>query len=810
MSHIDVSALLDRPYAGHIALAWASLGARVMPFRFVGSLKRPSMRNWPERATMDRDEILHWWNENGPYRRSHCGLLTGSESGFWVLDIDVKHERNGFETLARLEEQHGPLPRTFTVRTPSGGEQRFFRYPSDGREIKNSASAEDLGSGLDVRGWHGYVVAPGTWRTMADGTTRPYEITDDSAYAVAPRWLEDLVERRPVEHGARDDNETYAPALDVQEWIDRAHEVGGRYASADTSQEWYLFTGLCSLRARHAELEELTNHAVKVVDRFVNFDVNNPWTHAHAIEKARHVAEAFAAGSTLAHANATLSVETVNVDPDDLDWLTVPVTPVRVVEGEPPEEGLTDLGNARRFARLLGDRARYVHTSSGKDGYWILWDGDRWAVDRDEQVVDLTTRVTRDIREQAQRTQDLDHSNRLTTWANQSESGAMVAAMLKRARALRGLALTPGDVDRDPELLATPGGRTVNVLTGETRPSRREDLITRRTNVEYDPDAWAEPLEEFLRTFMPDRALADFLFRQLGSTLVGDNRLRQFIIIIGGTTSGKSQLVNGIAAALGDYARPIGTSVFRGNQDDKPRPDLLAALPVRLAYAEEASKAWELHTDQVKRLTSAGADVVVRGMRSNDMLDVKPAFTPLVVTNQMPRISGADAAVKRRLIALGFKHSLSAAAEDPTKRTRFVDGLDTQRALLARLVAGCVAAHRDGLGDVPAAFALDTMESFEQLNHVGEFLAWLTDEGALKEDDPQTTPVSACWRAGDLHGQYTWWIGMHGSARDQREKLSLRDLNDALKSQGWETRRSNGTRWAGKIQVTHDQAIDGR
>lgn len=801
-TNLSVSTLLDRPYAGHVALAWASLGARVIPFRFVGALKRPSMKNWPERATTDRDEILHWWNETGPYRRSHCGLATGAGSGFWVLDVDLKHDKNGFETLAELEARHGPLPKTFTVRTPSGGEQRYFRYPTDGREVKNSASAEDLGPGLDVRGWHGYVVAPGTWRTLPNGTTRPYEITCDAAFADAPEWLLDLVERRPNERGEHESGD--APTLDVAEWIERAHEVGGAGAGPDGSQEWYLFTGLCSLRARRAELEELTNAAIQVVDRFVNHDPSNPWTHAHAVDKAKHVCDSYPAGSSLARSSAALSAETVAVDPDDLDWLTVPATPVRVVEGEPPDEGLTDLGNARRFARVLGDRVRYVH--AGKDGYWLIWDGDRWAVDRDERVVDLTTRVTRDIRQQATRTDDPDHRQRLLTWANQTESVSAVAALLKRARALRSLALTPADVDRDPELLATLGGRTVNVLTGETRASRREDLITRRTSVEYDPDAWAEPLEEFLRTFMPERELADFLFRQLGSTLVGDNRLRQLIIIIGDTTTGKSQLVSGIAAALGDYARPIGTSVFRANQDDKPRPDLLAALPVRLAYAEEASKAWELHTDQVKRLTSAGADVVVRGMRSNEMLDVKPAFTPLVVTNQMPRIHGADAAVRRRLIALGFKRQLTAGREDPAKRARFVEGADTQRALLARLVAGCVAAHRDGLGDVPAAFALDTMESFEQLSHVGEFLAWLTDEGLLKEDDPATTPVSACWRAGDLHGRYDLWIQLHGSARDRKEKLSLRDFNDALKSQGWETRRSNGTRWAGKIEVAHDHA----
>lgn len=807
MSTTNVGDYLDRPFAGHVALAWASLGVRVLPFRFVGSLKRPSMRGWPERATTDRDDILSWWDEHGPYRRSLVGLATGAGSGFWVLDVDVKHGHDGRATLAALEVEHGPLPPTFTVRTPSGGEQRYFRYPTDGREVKNSASAEDLGDGLDVRGWHGYVVAPGTWRSMPDGGARPYEIVDDTAWVDAPEWLLERVLRRPNAGRERGDDEAHAPALDVHEWVDRAHEVGEPNARADGSQEWYLFTGLCSLRARGADVDELTRRAAEVVERFVSFNVDEPWTIAHAIEKARYVADKYPPHSSAAHADAAHRADVVTLDAEDLRALDdLEASPRRVVIGEPPDELMSDLGNARRFARVLGDRVRFVHTKRN-DGYWLVWDGDRWAVDVDERVVHLSTAVTADVREHAQRLTDPEEGNRWAHWATALENVANVQSMLKRARSLRELALTPADLDRDPALLATRGGRTVNVLTGEVRASRREDLITRCTNVDYDPDAWSEPLREFLATFMPEPHLADFLFRQLGSTLVGHNELRQFIIIIGGTTSGKSQLIGGIAAALGDYAQPVGTSVFRANQDDKPRPDLLAALPVRLAYAEEASRAWELHTDQVKRLTSGGADVVVRGMQSNDMHHVQPAFTPLVVTNQMPRIGGADAAVRRRLIALGFKRSLPPGLEDPTKRGRFVRGEDTQRALLARLVDGCVRAHRDGLGDVPEEFALDTLETFNQLSHVDEFLTWLRDEAQLlKEDDQAATPISSCWRVGDLHGRYDSWVTFHGNARDKKDKLSLKELNEALKERGWETRRSNGSRWVGKVQLTHDQS----
>jgi hypothetical protein len=118
-------------------------------------------------------------------------VLTGPESGIWILDIDVKH-RNGFVTARDLFAAHGVTtrPRTFVVRTPSGGNHWYFRHPEDGRKIGNSAEKR-LGPGLDSRGWHGYVVAPGTY----DGRGT-YELIDNHAPIVAWRWLEDLVEKR--------------------------------------------------------------------------------------------------------------------------------------------------------------------------------------------------------------------------------------------------------------------------------------------------------------------------------------------------------------------------------------------------------------------------------------------------------------------------------------------------------------------------------------------------------------------------------------------------------------------------------------
>jgi hypothetical protein len=109
-------------------------------------------------ATDDPDEVLVWFDAV-PTR--NVAVATGAVSALVVLDVDP----GGAATLARLQEEHGPLPRTLSSLTPRGGVHGFYRHP--GRPVPCSASK--LGPNLDVRADGGYVLVP---PSVVDGT--PY------------------------------------------------------------------------------------------------------------------------------------------------------------------------------------------------------------------------------------------------------------------------------------------------------------------------------------------------------------------------------------------------------------------------------------------------------------------------------------------------------------------------------------------------------------------------------------------------------------------------------------------------------------
>jgi bifunctional DNA primase/polymerase-like protein/primase-like protein len=103
--------------------------------------------NGLKQATTDEKIIREWWTVQPD---ANIAIATGTVV---VIDIDPRHGGD----LAQLESGHGKIPPTWRVRTSGGGEHIYFAAPP-AVPIKNSAGL--LGTGIDVRGHGGYVVAP--------------------------------------------------------------------------------------------------------------------------------------------------------------------------------------------------------------------------------------------------------------------------------------------------------------------------------------------------------------------------------------------------------------------------------------------------------------------------------------------------------------------------------------------------------------------------------------------------------------------------------------------------------------------------
>ena len=143
------------------ALAYAKTGFRVFPLhspdgsgvcscgikncRNVG--KHPRTRHGFKDATADAQQITRWWQR---WPEANIGTPTGQ--GLVVLDIDPRN--GGMESIAKLTEEHEPLPETRQQATGGDGYHFFFE---DARSIKSSPG---LRPGVDLKAEGGYIVLP--------------------------------------------------------------------------------------------------------------------------------------------------------------------------------------------------------------------------------------------------------------------------------------------------------------------------------------------------------------------------------------------------------------------------------------------------------------------------------------------------------------------------------------------------------------------------------------------------------------------------------------------------------------------------
>jgi hypothetical protein len=159
------------------ALAWAARGFRVFPLQSRRKAPRKDSA-WIETASSDPAAVRAAWADAGP--AANIGVLCGD--GLIVVDVDA--QKGGLESLLDLEL---PLD-TLATRTPRGGLHLYFRAPADRPNFANGT--EKLGPGIDVRAYHGYVLAPGSYvEDREKGYAGPYTLETDAPIQEAPPHL---------------------------------------------------------------------------------------------------------------------------------------------------------------------------------------------------------------------------------------------------------------------------------------------------------------------------------------------------------------------------------------------------------------------------------------------------------------------------------------------------------------------------------------------------------------------------------------------------------------------------------------------
>lgn len=438
----------------------------------------------------------------------------------------------------------------------------------------------------------------------------------------------------------------------------------------------------------------------------------------------------------------------------------------------------TDLGNAERFVRDHDRDALYC-VGLG----WLVWDGQRYAVDDTLSAMRLAKTTVRRIYAEAARVTDESQRKSLASHAKASESVGRIRAMLELARSLVPVRLA--ELDADPWALNCHNG-TVDLRTGELRRHDRDDRCTRLAGAEYDPAADSPLWIDFLHTiFSDDAELIGFAQRAVGYAATGVIREHVVNVLWGAGANGKSTFLDAIGFALGDYGGPGAPGLLMARRGDAHPTERMDLRGKRFVWCVETSEGGRLNEELLK-LLSGGDRIKARGMREN-FVEFPPTHKLFVSTNHKPVVKGTDTGIWRRLQLWPFIAAIPLERQD----TAMLDKLKAEApAILKWIVDGCIRWQRERLNP-PECVQAAVADYRAEMDVLG---AWIKQRCIT--DQPTVTT-----KAGELYASYKNWAEAAGE-----RPVSQRAFGLALKERGLEHGEPDRgrTTWRGIALVSEE------
>jgi putative DNA primase/helicase len=700
-------------------------------------------------ATADEATIRSWWQR---WPQANIAIATGAVSGLVVLDDDSY--KGGDESLRELEQTYTPVPETVLSLTGGGGVQYFFQPP--GIPVKNGV--ESLGVGLDIRGDGGYVIAPPSLH--ASGKRYVWEVLhepDDTPLAPMPAWLlalcQETTRRETVDAGA--------PIPDGQR--------GGA-----------LFKLGCAMRGRG-----FTHAAILGALEAINATQCQPPVEAARLAAIATRCAAYPAGDIPADA---VKRRNGTAPPPSSD-------PASLGGTADEDYPYSDAYNALHLIRAHGHEMKYCAPWKS----WLTWCGSHWQRDTVGLVVRWQRETVKALGAQLPGLED-EAAKKLLAHIKSSLNTARLKAAVEQAHTWDGMTIEPNVLDADPWVLNCTNG-TLDLHSGELRPHRQADLITKCLSIAYEPDATCPTWDAFLWRIMGGRqdpddpnmrvgelerrrlederphGLIDFLQRAIGYTLTGSTREQCLFMLHGPTKTGKSTFLATLRALLGPYGQQADMESFMHKDRQEVRNDIADLAGSRLVCTLEVPEGKRLAENLVKQMTG-GADQLKARFLFEEHFTFKPQFKIFLGTNHKPKANPGDDALWERIHLVPFVVQIPKDDRDKELETKLRTELP---GILAWAVRGCLAWQR--LGDLgePEAVIEATAGYRSEMDTLGAFLTECCICG-----DPEIYKT----QASTLLQAYQRWVG--------QTTMTARALNSALSDRGYASKRfTTGMFWLG-------------
>jgi P4 family phage/plasmid primase-like protien len=420
-----------------------------------------------------------------------------------------------------------------------------------------------------------------------------------------------------------------------------------------------------------------------------------------------------------------------------------------------------DHGNSLRLVAMYGDDLRYCPPVKK----WMYYER-RWVLDEEGRARRWVKAMFCEMLTQAVKS----GNSAAEKFARECLDTKRITNALREAQDR--LCIMPDDLDADPYALNCQNG-TVDLRTGQIRPHRKEDFISKILAYRFDPTARCPRFLRFLDEVMgigPDAAeaavarahvLVAFLWRAIGYSLTGVTTEKVVFILHGPKDNGKTTLLVTLLTILGEYGTLLSIDTLMakaGHENNNAAADLADLRGVRIAQTSETEEGQRLAEGRLKRITQ-GAGRIKACRKYENPIEFTETHKLWIDANYLPVVRSGDEAIWRRLRAIPFSVVIPRERQDRELGSKL---LAEAEGILAWAVAGAVTWYREGLGTV-AAVEEHSNAWRDDMNQVLRFV----DEAAVREK-------AAKVRARDLFHGYTRWAEGGGERPMTERSFSLK------------------------------------
>lgn len=228
------------------------------------------------------------------------------------------------------------------------------------------------------------------------------------------------------------------------------------------------------------------------------------------------------------------------------------------------------------------------------------------------------------------------------------------------------------DFDKNKDLYNCQNG-TLNLKTSKFTNHNPDDLLSKISNVVYNPKANCPQFKKFMNEIMlHNKNKIDFLQKILGYSLTAETLLEKCFILYGKTTrNGKGTLMDTILYMLGDYgmtAVPETLALKKWKDSSKASGDIARLNGCRCVNISEPSHDMVIDSALLKTLT--GRDKITARFLNQNEFEFYPMFKLFINSNYLPIINDDTVFKSNRINVITFDKHFTEEEQDKTLKDK--------------------------------------------------------------------------------------------------------------------------------------------